>query len=368
MSSSSEQQQQQPKIRFGIIGCADIARKLARAITLSPNSDLSAVASRTPAKARAFAGANNLPPEVKIYGSYESLLDDPEIDVVYIPLPTSLHLKWATLAAQKKKHVLLEKPVAVTVDELDRILDACEANGVQFMDGTMWIHHPRTVKMKEVIDRKEEFGKLRTVQSCLTFAADESFLKSNIRANPNLDSLGALGDVGWYCAYSILWATDYSLPKTVSATPSAVISDAGVILACGASLQWTDGKSANFHCSFLTNFTSTVTAMGTKATLQVTDYVIPMAEEAAAFTVAVETGFDEIVTKWEKGLPGKVVVENELPQEVCMVREMSRLVASVKGGGGVDRRWGERSRKVQMVLDAVKESIENGYQPVEIGN
>ncbi|CAN1246169.1 Uncharacterized oxidoreductase At4g09670 [Linum grandiflorum] len=153
----------EPKIRFGIIGCADIARKLARAISLSPNSHLSAVASRTLQKATDFAAANKLPPTVKIYGSYESLLDDPEIDAVYIPLPTSLHLEWAISAAERKKHVLLEKPVAVNVDELDRILAACEDNGVQFMDGTMWVHHPRTAKMKEVIDRKDEFGELRTV-------------------------------------------------------------------------------------------------------------------------------------------------------------------------------------------------------------
>ncbi|CAN1246167.1 Uncharacterized oxidoreductase At4g09670 [Linum grandiflorum] len=344
----------EPKIRFGIIGCADIARKLARAISLSPNSHLSAVASRTLQKATDFAAANKLPPTVKIYGSYESLLDDPEIDAVYIPLPTSLHLEWAISAAERKKHVLLEKPVAVNVDELDRILAACEDNGVQFMDGTMWVHHPRTAKMKEVIDRKDEFGELRT---------------SNIRANPKLDSLGALGDVGWYCVYSILWANNYNLPKTLTASPDAVISSAGVILSCGASLQWGDGRSATFHCSFLTNFTSTVTAMGTKATLQLADFVIPVAETEAAFTVAVESRVDELMTKWESdGLPRKVVVENELPQEVCMVREMSRLVAAVKGGGGVDRSWGGRSRKVQRVLDCVKVSIENGYQSVQIGN
>ncbi|CAN1132926.1 Uncharacterized oxidoreductase At4g09670 [Linum perenne] len=102
---------QQPKIRFGIISSTDIARKLAREITLSPKFYLSAVASRTLKKATAFAEENNLSPEVKIYRSYESLLENPEIEVVYIPLPTSLHLKWATLAAQKKKHVLLENPL-----------------------------------------------------------------------------------------------------------------------------------------------------------------------------------------------------------------------------------------------------------------
>ncbi|GLJ50867.1 hypothetical protein SUGI_1083540 [Cryptomeria japonica] len=90
-------------VRFGILGCAGIAIKLARAIGLTPNFSVYTVA-------RAFASANNLPPEVKAYRSYKQLLDDPCVDTVYIPLPTSLHLEWALKAAQKKKHILLEKP------------------------------------------------------------------------------------------------------------------------------------------------------------------------------------------------------------------------------------------------------------------
>ena len=86
-------------IRFGILGCADIARKLSRAIALAPNAELLAVASRSAEKARAFAAANspNVPPGAKLYGSYEALLDDPDLDAVYMPLPTSLHLRFQLL-------------------------------------------------------------------------------------------------------------------------------------------------------------------------------------------------------------------------------------------------------------------------------
>ncbi|KAJ7969738.1 Oxidoreductase-like protein [Quillaja saponaria] len=76
--------------------------------------------------------------------SCEAVLDDPDVDAVHIPLPTSLHVRWAVLAAQKKKHVLLEKPVALNTAEFDVITEACENNRVQFMDCTMWMHHPRT--------------------------------------------------------------------------------------------------------------------------------------------------------------------------------------------------------------------------------
>lgn len=153
-------------VRFGIMGCAQIARKVARAIDLAPNSVIYAIASRSIEKAKNFAVANGLPEAVKIYGSYDQLLDDPFVDAVYMPLPTSLHVKWAVLAAHRKKHLLLEKPTAVDVAELDRILEACESNGVQFMDGSMWLHHPRTAKMKELLS---SFGQLNFVSFSFFF-------------------------------------------------------------------------------------------------------------------------------------------------------------------------------------------------------
>ena len=151
------------QIRFGIIGCADIARKVSRAITLAPNATLYAVGSRSIEKASAFAAANGFPPGAKVYGSYEAVLDDPDVDAVYVPLPTSLHVRWAVLAAQKKKHLLLEKPVALNAAEFDKIIEVCESNGVQLMDGTMWMHHPRTAKMAEFLSDTQRFGQLKSV-------------------------------------------------------------------------------------------------------------------------------------------------------------------------------------------------------------
>lgn len=108
-------------VRFGIIGCADVARKVARAINLAPNAVLHSIASRSIEKARNFAATNGLPESLNIYGSYDQVLDDPCVDAVYIPLPTSLHVHWAVLAARKKKHLLFEKPLALDVTELDQI-------------------------------------------------------------------------------------------------------------------------------------------------------------------------------------------------------------------------------------------------------
>lgn len=155
------------KINMGILGCAEIARKVSRSMILAPNANVYAIGSRSIEKATKFAKENNFPDSTKIYGSYEAVLDDLEVDAVYIPLPTSLHVKWACLAAEKKKHLLLEKPVALNVQEFDVIVEACEAHGVQIMDCTMWVHHPRTAVMKDFLKDPERFGQLKSVKQIL---------------------------------------------------------------------------------------------------------------------------------------------------------------------------------------------------------
>ncbi|KAI8015733.1 putative oxidoreductase [Camellia lanceoleosa] len=136
---------------------------MCRAITLSPNSVLYAIASRSLEKASSFVLENGFSPvEVKVYDSYEGVLEDPNVDAVYVPLPTSLHVRWAVLAAEKGKHVLLEKPAAPNLAELDRILEACECSGVQFMDATMWMHHPRTSETRALLSDAQRFGQLKS--------------------------------------------------------------------------------------------------------------------------------------------------------------------------------------------------------------
>jgi predicted dehydrogenase len=153
-------------VRFGILGCASIAQKVARAMLLVPGAAVAAVGSRSEEKARLFAADNGLPAAgLRLHGSYESLLDDPEVDAVYVPLPTSLHVCWATAAAARGKHVLLEKPTALCAADLDAILAACDAAGLQFMDSTMWMHNPRTAKMRDSLDDKDAIGDIKVVRS-----------------------------------------------------------------------------------------------------------------------------------------------------------------------------------------------------------
>lgn len=183
---------------------------------------------------------------------------------------------------------------------------------------------------------------------------------------PDLDALGALGDAGWYGIRSVLWAADYELPKTVTAMQGPVLNEAGVILACGASLYWEDGKVATFHCSFLSNLTMNLTAIGTFGTLHLTDFIIPYQEHEASYTTSSKPQFNELVTGWVP-IPSEHTVTVNLPQEACMVREFASLVENIKKNGAQpDKKWPTISRKTQLVLDAVKASIEKGFEAVEI--
>jgi len=353
-------------VRFGILGCANIARKNSRAISMSPNSLIHAIGSRSLEKAAAFVSANNLSPEVKLYGSYDEVLDDPSVDAVHIPLPTSLHLEWALKSAKKKKHILLEKPPALSVQELDIIIEACNTNGVQLMDGTMWMHHPRTHKMKQLLGNPDLFGNLNSVHSNFTFSVPADFLKNDIRVKPDMDALGALGDAGWYCIRAILWANDYQMPQSVTALPGYVVNDAGVILACGATFLWQDGRVATFSCSFLSDMSMDLIVNGSRGVLRLHDFVIPYEEDSASYFSTSNVKLTELHTGWDSR-PSEHSVITELPQESLMIQEFARLVKSVGDSGGKpDPQWPAITRKTQVLMNAVNTSIQEGLRSVTL--
>lgn len=193
---------------WGILGCANIARKNISAI-LSLNASrvaLVAIASRSIDKARAFARELGLDEDkVRIYGSYDDLLKDPEVNAVYVPLPTTQHLEWVTKAAEAGKHVLCEKPTAVSLSHLKDMVHACRSRDLLFMDGVMFMHNERLQKLTEYlrqpmlmrcnVKRVEVAFSFNTLQS-------ESFLESDVRTQSSGDPLGAVGDLGM-CRYII---------------------------------------------------------------------------------------------------------------------------------------------------------------------
>lgn len=207
---------------------------------------------------------------------------------------------------------------------------------------------------------------LLQINSLFSFRANEDFLQNDIRVKPDLDALGVLGDAGWYCIRAILWAVNYELPKNVIALPDPVKNQAGVLIACGATLYWADGKMATFHCSFLANLTMDLTVVGTDGTLHVTDFIIPYEEKSGPFSVASRSNFAELHTGWVPQ-PSKHVVTTDLPQEALMVKEFCRLVQGIRDAGAKpEGKWPAITRKTQVVMDAVKASIDKGFESVDV--
>ncbi len=179
-------------LRWGVMSTANIGRWAVNpAIQASRNGRLVAVASRDEARARAFADAGGIP---KVHGSYEALLDDPEIDAVYIPLPNSLHRDWTIRAAQAGKHVLCEKPLAMSAAECMEMDAAAREHGVKLMEAFMYRFHPRTEQVVAMV-RNGALGTLASIHSAFTFRLKDL---DNIRMRPELGG-GSLMDVGCYC-------------------------------------------------------------------------------------------------------------------------------------------------------------------------
>ena len=192
------------------------------------------------------------------------------------------------------------------------------------------------------------------------------FLESNIRVRPDLDSLGAIGNLGWYCIGAALWAKDYQLPSLVTSLPDITKNSAGVTLSCTASLIWDDKTVATIHCSFLSGTSMDLAVCGTNGTVHLNDLAIPFREDSASFELVSGAKFTELHIGWT-AKPEELRVDSKLPQEVLMVEELAGLVEGIKENGhSPDGKWPEISRKTQLVVDAVKKSIDLGYVPVKL--
>ena len=151
-----------------------------------------AIASRDGAHAREVAAELGIP---TAHGSYEALLADPDVDAVYIPLPNHLHAEWTIAAARAGKHVLCEKPLALTAAEAERMVDACDDEGVHLMEAFMYRHHPSWVAVRELVALRAGSAALRAVQSWFSYYNDDP---RNIRNQAEAGG-GALYDIGCYC-------------------------------------------------------------------------------------------------------------------------------------------------------------------------
>ena len=277
--------------RWGFLSTAGIGRKDWKAIRLCGNGRVSAVASRTVERAQQFIDECQAETpqvsEVAAVGSYEELLDRDDVDAVYVPLPTGMRKDWVIAAANAGKHVLVEKPVAVNLQDCQAMVDACAANDVLFMDGVMFDHSARLKEIRARLAKGDVVGQLRRIYTHFSFSGDQDFQESNIRTDSILEPHGCLGDLGWYCIRFTLWAAGLQLPSHVSARTITALqgdnSEGQVPGEFSAELQFPNGVSASFYCSFLTENQQTAIVSGSKGFVTVDDFVLPFYDAEAAW-------------------------------------------------------------------------------------
>lgn len=178
-------------VSWGFISTANINDKLLAGAAESDRVDVIAVASRDAARAEAYARGRGIE---RAYGSYEDLLDDPDVEVVYISLPNSLHVEWSIRALEAGKHVLCEKPLSRRAADVERAFDVAEQSGRLLMEAFMYRHNPQTAKLVELVGAGA-IGRFRLVRASFSFPLADA---ENVRLKPSLDG-GGLMDVGCYC-------------------------------------------------------------------------------------------------------------------------------------------------------------------------
>jgi predicted dehydrogenase len=178
-------------LNWGLLSTARINKALIPPLRVSKRNKLAAVASRFQEKSDAYAKEKKIP---RPYGSYEALLADPEIDVIYNSLPNHLHAEWTIKAVEAGKHVLCEKPLALSVEEVDAIQAAARKCGRIVMEAFMYRHHPQTLKVQEIV-RSGSLGTLKLIHGSFSFVLSRA---GDIRSlGPALGG-GSIWDIGCY--------------------------------------------------------------------------------------------------------------------------------------------------------------------------
>lgn len=367
----------QGKLRWGILSTAQIARKNWKAIRNSGNSTVVAVASRDMAKCQRFiescqceAPMESVP---QSFGSYQELLASPNVDAVYIPLPTGLRKEWVIRAAQSGKHVVCEKPCAVGLNDLKEMVDACKANGVQFMDGVMFMHSRRLDKIREVLDQKEDIGQIKRIATSFSFRADDNFYLENIRANSLLEPHGCLGDLGWYCIRFALWVMNEELPhRVVGRILSSSQGDQNslhVPTEFSGELYFSNGVSSGFYCSFLVHDDQSATINGTAGYLHLADFVVPFFGNEVSFRID-RSALNVVGCDFYMEARRPEIFVNEYSSSHATAQETNlfrNFVDQVRSGN-LNAQWPEIALNTQKIMQACYESAVSGGVPVHLSS
>ncbi len=254
-------------IKFGILGCGRIVeRGLGPGLRDSPASELHAIASRRPGVAAQWAKKHGA---AKAYDSYEELLEDPDVQAVYVPCQGQEHLPWTIAAAKAGKHVLCEKPLTRSVAEAEEMIAACDDAGVLLQEAFMWRHHPRVTRTKELLD-EGAIGELRLIVASFTIDID----RSDWRMQPE-NGGGAMWDIG---CYGVNCSRYFTGAEPIDIHAHARWWETGVDMTMQIALAFPGDVVANIDCSFEAPFRCRAELVGTQGRMILEDAFLPRDE------------------------------------------------------------------------------------------
>jgi predicted dehydrogenase len=306
---------------WGILGTARINRMIIPPLRVSPGNRLIAVASRELARAEAYAREWEIG---RAHGSYEALVADPEIDAVYIPLPNHLHAEWTIKAARAGKHVLCEKPLALTVGDVDAMAAACREAGVVLAEAFMYRHHPQTLKVKELLD-SGAIGKLRFLRGSFSFPLTRP---NDVRLRPEWGG-GCLWDVG---CYPLSFARFLVGQEPVSVYGSQVLGPTGIDETFAGQLTFPGEILCQFDAGFRSPVRAEMELAGTEGTIHVRhpwrpekDYPLLVTRDGRTEEIAVP-GEDRFLLEIEDLAAG---VREKRPPRVSLADSRANVAALV---------------------------------------
>ena len=280
-------------LNWGLLSTARINRSLIPPLQVSKRNHLLAVGSRTQESADAYAKEKMIE---RAHGSYDALLTDPDIDVIYNPLPNHLHAEWTIKAVEAGKHVLCEKPIALNVDEVDAIKAAAKKHGRVVAEAFMYRHHPQTLKVQEMV-RSGSLGTLKLIRGSFGFHLQND---KDIRLVPEMGG-GSIWDVGCYpisYARTIVWESPLEVFGTQVTGPT------GIDLTFAGQMKFANNVIAQIDCSFDIPIYWGVEILGSHASLKIPSPFKPQVNEKLYLTRDDNT--EEIIVKGQELYIGEV--------------------------------------------------------------
>jgi D-xylose 1-dehydrogenase (NADP+, D-xylono-1,5-lactone-forming) len=265
-------------LNWGLLSTAHINNALIPPLRVSKWNRLLAVASRTQDSADNYARERKIP---RAHGSYEALLADPEIDVIYNPLPNHLHAEWTIKAVEAGKHVLCEKPLGLTVDEVDAMQSAARRHGRVLAEAFMYRHHPQTLKVQELV-QSGSLGTLKLIRGSFSYVLSR---EGDVRLDPAMGG-GSLWDVG---CYPISYARSVLGQEPTEVFGWQVTGPTGIDETFVGQMRFADHVLMQFDSSFVIPLRWFMEIIGEEGTLNIPNPFKPNENETIYLTRAGKT-------------------------------------------------------------------------------